>query len=139
VLVAAFAATTAGRLAAQAPADSLVLSCEAMDQDHRCTLYGTSVLQLIARPDLFDGKRVRVIGYIHWEFEGNALYVHAEDERHSLNRNGLWVEMAATATPDSACQDRYVLVEGTFRARHHGHLGLWSGAITGITRCMAWR
>ena len=31
-----------------------------------------SVIQLIATPDRFDGKRVQVIGFLKFEFEGNA-------------------------------------------------------------------
>jgi hypothetical protein len=30
---------------------------------------------LIADPKRFDGQTVRVIGYLHLEFEGNAVYL----------------------------------------------------------------
>ncbi len=121
---------------AQTPTDSLVLRCAALDADGRCSLYDSSVIQLIARPDLFDGKRVRVIGYIHLEFEGNGIYVRREDLVRRIHGNGLWV--AFSDAPPDGCQDRYVVIQGIFRARHHGHMGLWSGAITDITRCDPW-
>lgn len=34
-----------------------------------------SMIQLIARPDDFDGEYVRVVGFYRHEFEGNALYL----------------------------------------------------------------
>jgi hypothetical protein len=101
-------------------------------------LYTASIIDLIANPDLFDGKRIRTFGYIHFEFEGNGIYLHQEDYARSLYANGLWVNLAQNVSRVD-CQDRYVLVEGTFRARDRGHLGLWSGAIGEITRCMALR
>ena len=123
--------------AAQTPGDSLLLQCGLASTPTGC-VYEVSIFQLLARPEVFDGKRVRVAGYVHLEFEGNGIYLHREDEQRSLLRNGLWVDFSQGATMSEQCQDRYVIVEGTFRARHHGHLGLWGGAITDITRCTPW-
>ena len=103
-----------------------------------CSLYEASIVELIATPEVFDGKRVRTVGYVHLEFEGNGLYLHKEDHTHSLYRNGLWVSLVKEVSRTD-CQDRYVLVEGTFRAGDRGHLGLWSGSIKEITRCMPLR
>ena len=55
-----------------------------------CSLYDASIVELIATPEMFDGKRVRTVGFVHLEFEGNGLYLHKEDWTHSLYRNGLW-------------------------------------------------
>ena len=93
------------------------------------------MVELLASPELFDGKRIRTFGYVHLEFEGDALYLHKEDYAHSLYRNGLWVDLTNTVSRTD-CQDRYVLVEGTFTSSDHGHMGLWSGALKKITRCM---
>jgi hypothetical protein len=101
-------------------------------------MYDASIMQLIARPELYDGKQVRVMGYIHWAFEGNGLYLHEDDWKHHLYRNGVWVELKDGLPDRPKCQDQYVLIEGTFRASDHGHLGMWSGAIMDITRCDPW-
>jgi hypothetical protein len=103
-----------------------------------CSLYDASIVELIATPEVFDGKRVRTVGYVHFEFEGNGLYLHKEDYAHSLYLNGLWVDLAKGVS-GTDCQDRYVLVEGTFRSGNRGHMGLWSGAVEEITRCMPLR
>jgi hypothetical protein len=103
-----------------------------------CALFGVSMVELLANPEKYDRKRVRVLGYIHFEFEGNAVYLHKEDEANRLYPNGLWVSLAdGVSSPD--CQDAYVLIEGTFQASDRGHLGLWSGAVTETTRCMRLR
>jgi hypothetical protein len=122
---------------AQSSSDSR-LRCVEMDANKTCLLYTASMIDIIANPNLFDGKRIRTFGYIHFEFEGNGIYLHQEDYARSLYVNGLWVNLAKN-TSRADCQDRYVLVEGTFRARDRGHMGLWSGAINDITRCMALR
>jgi hypothetical protein len=90
------------------------------------------LIQLIARPADFDGRYVRVHGFYNHEFEGNALYLHREDFEQILSRNGVWME----GKPES--DEMYILVEGRFNARQHGHMGLFSGEIEAVTRTLAW-
>jgi hypothetical protein len=103
-----------------------------------CALYDVSLMELIAQPERFDGKPVRVIGYVHFEFDGNGLYLHREDYEHAISRNGVWLEPDESTIGAATPNDRYVIVEGTFRARDRGHLGMWSGALTQVTRLEAW-
>ncbi len=35
----------------------------------------TSLIRLIATPEKYDGKTIQVIGYLHLEFEGDAIYL----------------------------------------------------------------
>lgn len=69
---------------------------------------------------------MRIEGFLHVEFEGNAIYLHKEDYDRGLSKNGLWV-----SSPDSLrvrmveASDQYVLIEGTFDKRRHGHFGSW--------------
>jgi len=113
--------------------------CEQVAGDGSCTIYGVSLVELIADPQTWDGRRVRVVGYLNLEFEGDAIYLHQEDHAHSIHSNGLWVGFASDTPRQPACNRRYVLIEGTFSARHTGHMGLWSGAILDIDRCMVGR
>src|SRR5215471_15964166 len=62
-----------------------------------------SMVQLIASPEKFDGKVVQVIGFLRLEFEGDVLYLHADDYKNRINKNGLWVSRNKTMT-DSADQ-----------------------------------
>jgi len=95
-----------------------------------------SLISIISAPDEWDGRFVRVYGYFVTEFEGTAIYLHAEDYHNALYTNGLWVELGPLG--GLVPSDCYVLMEGVVSADDHGHLGLWSGAITGVTRVMAW-
>lgn len=98
-----------------------------------------SLVQLIASPKDYDGKFVRVIGFVRLEFEGSAIYLHQEDYLHGLTRNGLWIDVTDDIRKRRAEFDlKYVLVEGTFNAKETGHMGLWSGSIQKITRFQAW-
>src|SRR5262245_34650610 len=94
-----------------------------------------SLVQLIATPERYDGKFVRVWGYVRLEHEGSAVYLHKEDFERSLSRNGLWL----TGPEQGEVSDCYALVEGRFDARNKGHLGLWSGAIDRVSRLERWQ
>ena len=94
-----------------------------------------TMTELIANPAKHEGQTVRVIGFLHLEFEGNVLYAHKEDFDHAILGNGIWVHMASDKRDLS---DNYVLLEGRFTARRHGHMGMWSGELQDITRSMIW-
>lgn len=94
-----------------------------------------SIVALIANPDRYDGKLVRIIGFLRIEFEGNAIYLHQSDYEHAISKNGLWAEIDMAR---KELDQKYVLVEGTFDAGNHGHMGMFSGAITNIRRAQVW-
>ena len=101
------------------------------------------MVELIARPEVYHGRAVRVIGFVNFEFEGNGLYLSREDWQQSIYRNGLWIDAPRSAQTESGrpapdLNQRYVIVEGTFNATHGGHLGAWSGAIEHVTRLDPW-
>jgi hypothetical protein len=118
--------------------------CEAIAVENGpCILWGPSLIELIARPELYDGRRVRVIGFVNFEFEGNGLYLSREDWRQSIARNGLWIEPPRGFGSDSAPShrqpnQRYVIVEATFHRGPGGHFGMWSGSLDKVTRLDAW-
>jgi hypothetical protein len=99
-----------------------------------------SLIQLIANPQAFDNKRVRIIGYLRLEFEGDVIYFHREDYEYGLTKNGLWVNVPPdmTQAQKQAVNNKYVICTGIFRAGMHGHMGLNSGELTEITRLEPW-
>ena len=111
------------------------LNCDVPQRNGDCALYGISLIQLLANPAKFDGEHVRVTGYIHFESDNDAIYLHREDAEHHLRKNGLWVALAPGQALEE-CQDAYVLLEGVYQARTAGRASLWSGTITRITRCV---
>ncbi|MCO5934525.1 hypothetical protein NAF17_03140 [Mucilaginibacter sp. RB4R14] len=101
-----------------------------------------SLISLIANPEKYNKRHVRVIGYLNLEFEGNGLYFHKEDYDRAIEKNGLWVEMSRDSifSPQiKKCNRKYVLIEGTFDSENTGHKGMWSGSLKDIKRLEVWQ
>ena len=99
-----------------------------------------SMYQLVSTPERFDGKRVRVIGYLHLEFEGNGLYAQQEDFAYHLYKNGVWISISDCRYANNPpINDAYVLIEARFNGKDKGHMDLWSGSLSDVTRCVIWR
>lgn len=97
------------------------------------------MIQLIANPQQYDGKPIRVMAFLHLEFEGNALYLHREDFDKSLLSNAVWISLDDQKIRTSKkFSGGYVLVEGIFNAKDQGHLGSFSGSIQQVTRLQSW-
>lgn len=88
------------------------------------------MIQLIANPDKDDGELIGVIGFLRLEFEGNALYLHEEDYKHSMTKNAIWVSVGPKMKPYAdQLNMHYVLLVGTFNAKNKAHLDLEKGSI----------
>lgn len=116
-----------------------------------CLAFGTvnrkvttvSLIQLIANPDKYHGKPVRVIGVARIEFEGNGIWFTKEHYKHRVYKNSLWIEpdyKALGATPKQLKEfnGKYVLMEGIFNKDDKGHMGMNSGALEKVTRYDLW-
>src|SRR5271169_6128251 len=74
-----------------------------------------TLVQLIANPEKFDGKLVRVIGFLRLEFEGNVLYLHREDYENAILGDGIWVDVTPEITKQKKTLNmHYVVLEGIF-------------------------
>jgi hypothetical protein len=123
--------------------DSPYMRCLPFDEkgrkivdDEDCPQYETTIIQLLARPELFDGKRVVIRGYVHREFEDNGIYIRQEDFADHLTHNGLWIGGFRDEARMQNCQDGYVTLVGVFHAQEYGHMGAWSGTIDDISTCV---
>ncbi len=99
-----------------------------------------SMIQLIANPQAYDGKKVRLIGFLRLGFEGDAIYLHKEDYEHGISSNGLWIDVPREMTKDQQqiVNTQYAICEAVFRASGHGHMDMFSGELTNVTRLEAW-
>lgn len=91
--------------------------------------------ELIQHPEAYDGKRVRVSGYHHAEFEHRSLSPgpnRIRDYDHSIWLGGVSGRVKPAAVPYT--NDTYMTVEGTFTGHRVGHLGLWPGEVDRLTR-----
>jgi hypothetical protein len=101
-----------------------------------------SLINLIATPERYDGKWVRVEGVCAFEFENCALFLTQDDRKHFFSKNAVWADYHTLGLSNdrwdlpfmSKFDGRHVLVEGYFSSHRHGHFGMYSGAITNVTR-----
>ncbi|MEQ9231572.1 MAG: hypothetical protein RIF46_12890 [Cyclobacteriaceae bacterium] len=93
------------------------------------------MIKLIVTPEKYHNKEIIVSGFLNLEFEGTAIYLHEEDFKNGLSKNGFWVNFSDEVTKDqlSIANSNYVMLRGTFDSERRGHFGLWSGTIRNIT------
>ena len=99
-----------------------------------------TMIQLIANPEKYDGKLVRVIGVGNLEFEGNCLSLSKEDLKYGVG-NSIWIELSAKAITYEEAKNyngKYVIVEGIFDQDDCGHMDMFRGAIKSISRYELW-
>jgi hypothetical protein len=101
-----------------------------------------SIINLIATPEKYHGKKIQIIGYLHLEFEGDAIYLHKEDYVNGIPDNGLWVNFSEDLAKKKKFEDysdNYVIILGTFNKDSNGHMGLFNGTMDDIVRLDFWR
>ncbi|MTW03882.1 hypothetical protein [Pseudoduganella ginsengisoli] len=117
----------------------VALMCLCAASTQASELQDVSMIQLIANPQLYDGKPVRVMAFLNLEFEGNALYLHREDFDKSLLSNAVWISLDDQQIRASKkFSGGYVLVEGVFSAKDRGNFGIFPGSIQKVTRLQSW-
>ncbi len=115
-----------------------------------CQLYATSfgevpqpvnisLVALLAAPQQYHNQRVRTLGFLCVEFEGDALYLHEEDYRYGLTKNSFALRLSESQRRDfKRLSLKYVLIEGTVDANGMERSDIWSGAIGNLTRLEIW-
>ena len=84
--------------------------------------------ELLREPMKYDGKRVRLAGFYHGEFECSN-FGPSEKADH---KKSVWLNGASTLAKPANVRlpnDTFITVEGTFNAGSQGHMGGWSGEI----------
>ena len=81
-----------------------------------------SMYYLLANPEKFRGKLVRITGVLNLEFESNSIFVDRESFDYYNAPNGFWVEVDEKAlgiTDDAALalKGKMVVLEGIFQGR----------------------
>jgi transcriptional regulator with XRE-family HTH domain len=99
-----------------------------------------SMVQLLATPEKYDGKLVRVIGVGNLELEGNYLSLNKEDHAYGAG-NSIWIELGDRAISYEEAKEyngKYVIVEGFFNKDDRGHFDMFCGSIKDISRYQLW-
>src|SRR4051794_39863871 len=74
-----------------------------------------SLVALVANPAAYDGRRLRVVGFVSLEFEDSALYLDKDDFNAIVLRNAIWVDppVCLDASARRRLSRHYAVVEGT--------------------------
>jgi hypothetical protein len=99
----------------------------------------TSVLQLLAHPDRYEGKRVQVKGYYASGMEYSGLFGTKESAEIADIQSGIWLDIPSdkqSSTNIAEFTNGYVTIAGTFHYVKNGgvgHLGAWPASIIKLT------
>ena len=94
-----------------------------------------SLIRLIANPDIFHSRIVRVVGFCRLEFEGNALYLHREDFERVLLAQAVQLDLSwPLGDKYRELSDTYVIIEGRFNGQRRGRASAYAGEIGSLSR-----
>lgn len=95
-----------------------------------------SLVRLLATPERYDGRRVRVSGFLTLGFEDLGVHLDENAYEAGLRMNALWLDPPNWLTPTATrkLNRRYGEVAGTFDASEHGHMGVYAAALTDLRR-----
>lgn len=108
--------------------------CQAVEPDGD-ELCDPSVIELIVRPEWYEGREVVVAGVLDTSSESFALFASTEDQEQQLTRKAL--DLIARQGADlrtAGLSGRWVWVRGRFlpRQRSGGHAS-WGGTLVEVT------
>jgi hypothetical protein len=116
-----------------------ILPFDCMAQSHESRPLVVSLIQLIATPERFDGKKVVVVGFLRLEHEANLLYLNKDDYDNVVLANTMWIDVTEAMGRDrDKLTLKYARIEGTFRAGNRTKNSTSAGGITDITSCKFW-
>jgi hypothetical protein len=102
-----------------------------------------SVIRLIANPDLYHGKPVRIDGFLHVRREGTGLYLSRDDANHLIKSNGLAISFGndrsawdSQGLSPERFNRKFVMIEGVFDKGLVGHMGMWPAGVREVWRVM---
>ena len=99
--------------------------------------HNVSIINLIATAEKYQGKQVRLIGYVVLGFENKSIFISDVHAKHSILSNALWMDIELNEN-NRIFDNRYCIVEGVFDSLSRGHLNMYSGTITDIKRIDKW-
>ena len=100
---------------------------------------GISLVALLATPERFDGRTVRLQAVMRNEFEWHALFLHQEDYERQLSGNSVNLHLTKEQQDRfKQFNGRYVTLEGMVVAHDHYPNGKVIVLIDNITRVEEW-
>ena len=99
-----------------------------------------SMYALISAPEKHSGKVIKIYGYLHTEYEGDAIYVTSLDYKNALFKNAIALNVAYDSSHRpinkeldlKKLNNKYVSLTGTFVTPEFGD-SLFTAEIKNIT------
>lgn len=95
-----------------------------------------SIIQILATPDRFDGRRVRIEGFLVFDNNQPLLFLHEEDANYLVRSNGLLIYLSRDAFSDipnviEKYHNKHVALRGTFKDKF---VPPWHGKVVDVDR-----
>ena len=90
-----------------------IFECQAEEAE----VFDCSIINLIATPEKYNFKKIRVIGFAIIEFEEQTLYLSENDAKYKIIKNGIWLDFKDAVIEKKSLKmanGRYVIVKGVF-------------------------
>jgi|GEM_PF-4743144 len=102
--------------------------------------YRIPINEILKNPDVYEGTHLQVVGYLHLDWEADAIYSKKSDLKNRHYKKGLWVHVNQFKFKHSSeLKNRYVIIDAVFDANDHGSGHLWGGALKSITAIKAFK
>lgn len=92
-----------------------------------------SLADVISNPQTYDGRHVRLHGFLILRFEGNALYISEADYRAERSDRSLWIDVSSRRPDASILSGKLAFVSGVIDTGNLGHLGLRPAALVNVS------
>jgi hypothetical protein len=126
------------------------LGCDRRPQQLEFVEFGTpssderieleSMVAILARPEDFGGKRVKVQGVFNLEFEGDQLCLDRDSLRHFVLKNCLRVRLNPGLEESYEAISRwngwYAMLEGEISAEDRGHFGMFRASVVDVSHIL---
>jgi hypothetical protein len=103
----------------------------------KSTSNNISMINLIASPEKYNGKKIKIIGFVNAEFGKNGVYLSKDDYENSIYKNGILISQPESVRKnilDKNLDKRYMYIEGTFKMNEADYNGPWSGKLERVTK-----
>jgi hypothetical protein len=95
-----------------------------------------SLISLIAIPEKFDGKYIRISGVGYFDSKGAvaAVFLTREDKLNGNTKDAIFLYLKESLKNTDRFNNKFVVAQGVFRAADRGHLNFFSASLADVDR-----
>lgn len=115
---------------------SFTFGCKTVKNDIDSSFEKISMIQLIANPEKYHLKKIKIEGYFVFEHEGNAIYFNKSDYQNMLFKNAVFLSINKNDLEKNLIEPPYkgyAGIIGVFNMKKLGTYNLYSGSLENVT------